>query len=281
MPTDDNRDQVVRYYAKTESRFGYRMLLGGSKHFGLYRHGDNPWRWRLALRRMEDRLAEELALPPGSYVLDAGCGVGDVAIRLAAMHGLNIAGIDLLPGHVAEAQQRAKRRGVVEHVAFRQMDYASLEFPDRAFDGCYTMETLVHAYDAEAVLKEFWRVLRPGGHLVLFEYSRESDRKMPQAAAEAFKYVNHVAAMPSYQRFEYGTLEGLLAEAGFAAITVKDITAGILPMLWSFALVGGLPYRVARACRRPDKLINAMSAVESWRYRRYFRYSIFGARKPS
>ena len=159
------------------------------------------------------------------------------------------------------------------------MSYADLEFPDNTFDGVYTLETLVHAADAETVLREFYRVLKPGGHLALFEYSREPEENMSARASEAFRKVNEVAAMPSFQRFEHGVLERLLEKSGFMSVTVEDISASILPMVRCFSLIGKVPYKLARAFGRPDKAINAMSAVEFWRYRQYFRYNIYTARK--
>ena len=71
--TKDNAADVVRYYNKTESRVGYDLFLRGTKHFGFYRPGDSAWNWQPALRRMEDRLAQELALPqePGLLMPDA------------------------------------------------------------------------------------------------------------------------------------------------------------------------------------------------------------------
>jgi hypothetical protein len=160
------------------------------------------------------------------------------------------------------------------------MSYADLDFQDEMFDGCYTMETLVHAADAEGVLQEFYRVLKPGARLVLFEYSREAEQHMPPRAAALFRRVSEVAAMPSYQRFEHGVLEQLMAKAGFAAINVEDITAGMLPMLKCFAMIAKVPYEIAKALRREEMVINAMSAVEFWRYRQYFRYNVYTAIKP-
>ena len=277
--TKDNAADVVRYYNKTESRVGYDLFLRGTKHFGFYRPGDSAWNWQPALRRMEDRLAQELALPAGAWALDAGCGVADVASRLASVHGLRITGIDILDFNVQEARKRIKRRQLDSQVSVCSMSYSELKFPDEAFDGVYTLETLVHAADAETVLAEFYRVLRPGGHLALFEYSRDPEENMSSRAAEAFRFVNEHAAMPSFQRFEHGVLERLLEKVGFRSITVEDISANILPMVRCFSIIGAIPYWGARFLDRPEKAVNAMSAVEFWRYRQHFRYNIYTARK--
>jgi sterol 24-C-methyltransferase len=270
---------VISYYNKTESRIGYDLFLRGGKHFGLYRPGDVPWNWQAAMRRMENKLAMELDLRPGARVLDAGCGVGEVSDHLAREYGLIVTGIDILDFNIQEAEKRAKRLGLEQKVSFKEMSYAELDFPDETFDGVFTMETLVHATDAEGVLQQFKRVLTKGGRLVLFEYSRTPERNMPKRAAQAFRQVKVVAAMPSFQRFDHGVLEELLENVGFTSVTVEDITTQMLPMLHCFELIARLPYAIALRLHREDELINAMSAVEFWRYREYFRYNIYNAIK--
>ena len=205
--------------------------------------------------------------------------MGDVADHLAATFGLKITGIDILDFNIESAARRARRRGLSNEVNFLRMSYEDLHFPDSAFDGIYTMEALVHASNAETVLQEFYRTLRPGGHLALFEYSRAPEDKMPAHAAEVFREVNRVAAMPSFQRFEYGVLERLLRATGFTSIVVEDITAEIEPMLRCFNLLAKGPYEIARRFNRADTVINAMSAVEFWRFRDYFCYEVYTARK--
>jgi hypothetical protein len=103
---------------------------------------------------------------------------------------------------------------------------------------------------------------------------------MPKRAAEAFRRVNDVAAMPSFQRFDHGLLEQLLEKAGFTSVTVEDITAQMLPMVRCFAEIARLPYAIALRLHKEEKVINAMSGVEFWRYREYFRYNVYTASKP-
>ncbi|MFH8347523.1 class I SAM-dependent methyltransferase [Streptomyces sp. NPDC018045] len=274
-----NVREVIRYYRQPGSRLGYRLFLNGTKHFGLYRETDSPWAWSKALRRMEDRMGQALARPPGARVLDAGCGVGDVAGRLAGRFGLRIHGVDLLDTHVAQARRRARRRGLDHLLTFSRGDYADLDFPDESFDAVYTMETLVHAAEAEAVLRQFHRVLKPGGRLVMFEYARETAARMPTPAAEAFRQVNDWAAMPSFQRFTYGTLERLTAETGFSVRGVEDISRAMWPMLRCFAVLGALPYAGFRTAGLHRHSVNTMSAVEFWRHRAFWRYEIHTAEK--
>jgi sterol 24-C-methyltransferase len=92
-PGADHARRVVGYYRSPESRLAYRLLLGGTKHFGYYPEGSGRLSMAAAMRRMEDKLGQTLALPPASRVLDAGCGEGDVAIRLHTRFGLEVDGV--------------------------------------------------------------------------------------------------------------------------------------------------------------------------------------------
>lgn len=271
---------VVNYYHRTESKVGYQLFLGGTKHFGFYEKGDRMWSFPDALRRMEDRLGESLDLPRGSYVLDAGSGMGDVASRLAAKFGLHVKGIDILDFNVSEARKRIKNRGLDDKVSVELMDYSNLSFEDETFDGVYTMETLVHASSAEDVLRGMYRVLKPGGKIVLFEYSRAPQAEVSEKVNYAFARVNELSAMPSFQRFDHGVLEQLIVAAGYEKVTVEDITANMLPMVHAFSIVGWIPYQIAKLLNKTHKLVNAMSAVEFWKYRKHFRYNIYTACKP-
>jgi ubiquinone/menaquinone biosynthesis C-methylase UbiE len=278
---NSNEVSVTEYYHTRESRRGYSLFLKGTKHFGYYNPTDKPWQFNKALRQMEERLAKELGLRKGAKVLDAGCGMGDVASYLAANYKLHITGIDILDFNVAEAKKRLRERHLDDLVDVQKMSYAKLSFPNGKFDGLYTMETFVHAASPKKVLSEFYRVLKPGAKIVMFEYSRDPDSKMSPRAAQKFREINHFAAMPAFQRFNHGVQRKLMSEAGFENIEVKDITRNMLPMVRVFAYAAYIPYGLSVILgRNPQKYVNAMSAVELWRYRIHFRYNIYTANKP-
>lgn len=275
-------DDMLRYYRTPESRLIYRFL-GGTKHYGYFRPGDpawNVWNVRAAMRRMEDLLAQRLALPPGSVVLDAGCGVGDVASRLADVHGLTVTGIDVQAPDVAEARRRATRRKLSDRLNFQEMDYAAISLPDASFAGAYTIETLVHSDKVEQVLAGLYRVLQPGGTLVHFEYARSPVQETSEHDERFMTEINQVAAMPAFQRLEYGTLERLLTDAGFVDVHTQDITENMLPMLRLFATAGWLPYAIATGLGRDAAVVNSKAGVEFYRHRQCWRYKIYTCRKP-
>ncbi|MET9427985.1 MULTISPECIES: methyltransferase domain-containing protein [unclassified Streptomyces] len=284
------RRSVLPYYRRLGSRWGYAMLLGRTRHFGWYEPGQSPWGFAASMRRMEVTTARKLALPAGSHVLDAGCGVGDVARTVAAEGGLRVTGIDGIETDVALARRRtaaarASRvsggsRDTDPATRFLVADYHALPFADGSFDGLYTMESFVHSADPRRALAEFFRVVRPGGRLVMSEYSRTPSAELTPRAERVLTDVCELAAMPGMMMLPHGRLEALLGEAGFAVESVTDATAHVLPMLRAFSLLGRVPYAVARGVGRGHALVNAMSGVELYRHQETWRYGITTAVRP-
>lgn len=276
----DNKQAVIEYYNTGESKKGYNLLLNGTKHFGYYNKGDSRWQFNKAMRQMEAKLAEALGLPSGSKVLDAGCGVGDVASYLAKHKGYQVEGIDILDFNIDEAKKRINARDLQNLVHVQLMSYEDLSFPPNSFDAIYTMETFVHSANPQKALKGFYRVLKPGGKLVMFEYSRDKDSQMSPRAQRIFAYINKYAAMPAFQMFIHGTQERLMKEAGFGDIKTTDITPHMARMMQAFNILAFIPYQVIRILRKQSRYINAMSAVEFHRYGKHIRYNIYTAKKP-
>ncbi len=154
--------------------------------------------------------------------------------------------IDIVDRHVEKAKRNIARSGLPSGQAtVQKMDYHHLEaIPDASHDGAYTMETFVHATDPEGVLAGFYRILRPGGRLALFEYDHvlEDDESAPQELAESMKQINTYAAMPTNTRSTPGRYKQWLEDAGFQDVVVRDYSENIRPMLRLFWLLALVPF---------------------------------------
>lgn len=268
---------VEEYYTSLESRLGYWLLLGNSRHCGLWETGTLwPFPMSPAQRRMEEKLYSRLDLKPGSTVLDAGTGSGYVAMYMANK-GLNVQGIDLTPLHVEDAQRNIKTNGLEDKISVRLGDYHNLTdspggyFPDNSFDGIYTMETLVHADDPIKVLSNFYQLLRPDGVLVL----HEADWSFSSEILEDILRLSHCPST-----LEQGTLSDMLQKVGFENVELEELTDQVLP-LWRFlAVLGYIPYQVFGLLGVRDRFINVMAAVEIYLSYRQGRYISVRAVKP-
>jgi sterol 24-C-methyltransferase len=284
QPSFRDNAALQKYYGSFESRLGYWIFLGDTRHFGLYDSADSsPFSVNHALRRMEKRLYDTLGLGQDAEVLDAGCGVGHVAIYLAN-RGLRIHGIDLVESHIRKARRNVHNEGLDDRIELNLQDYHDLTlFEDKKFDGVYTMETFVHATDPIVALKEFHRVLKPGGKLAMYEYDHAPSESLPADVLNRMKEVNRYSAMPANQSFEPGVLERLLEDAGFTDIHIEDISTKIMPMLWLFYIIAIVPYLIIRFLRLQSHFVNTMAGAEGYRAmkNRWTRYVVISATKPT
>jgi ubiquinone/menaquinone biosynthesis C-methylase UbiE len=269
------------YYESLESRIGYRFLLGGTRHHGYYEK-DTFWPFPIgkALRAMEEKLFLALNLPEGSQVLDAGCGVAHVALYMAR-RGLRVTGIDLLHYHLAKARRNIARAGLLPgQVTVQKMDYHHLEsIPDQSHDGVYTMETFVHAADPETVLAGFYRILRPGGRVVLHEYAFEKEHA-PEAAARAIRLVNKYGSMPTGARSHPGVFKRMLEDAGFTDVRVEDYSQNVRPMLRLFFVLAVVPYFLVTLFGLERWFVNTVAGTRGYLDREHWRYVAVSATKP-
>lgn len=280
-PLVNPNPSLQSYYASLESRVGYRLLLGGTRHFGYYpRDTYNPFPLSRSLRAMEEQVFKSLALSSGSSVLDAGCGVGHVAMFMARK-GLRVQCIDVVDHHIEKASRGFKAAGLSGTISVRKGDYHHLDFiADGSLDGVYTVETFVHATDPKGVLEEFYRVLRPGGKITLYEYDHVNLDKASDGLQDSMAKINQFAAMPANQGFKEGVLQNLIEGTGFEQVDVKDLSIHIRPMLRFFYLLAFLPYLIVVVFGLEKRFINTVTAVQSYRGKDFWRYTAVTATKP-
>jgi ubiquinone/menaquinone biosynthesis C-methylase UbiE len=102
-------------------------------------------------------------LRSGMDVLDAGCGVGSIALDLAPMIAPGrVTGIDPDAGQIDAARRSASERGI-ENAEFQTGSVNELPFAEESFDVVYANAVLIYVRDPIRALAEFRRVLRPDG----------------------------------------------------------------------------------------------------------------------
>ncbi len=115
-------------------------------------------------------------LPPGTTVLDVGCGIGGSSRILARDYGFQVTGVTISPQQVARATQLTPIGVTAE---FRVDDAMALSSPDASFDVVWSVEAGPHMPDKAVFAKELLRVLKPGGRLVVADWNQRDDRKIP------------------------------------------------------------------------------------------------------
>src|SRR5712692_1124003 len=112
------------------------------------------------------RLVELAALPFGAQVLDVATGTGWAALAAAQYVGPTgkVLGVDLAPDLLECARQKVTAAGLT-HVEFQEGDAERLDFADQRFDVVLCASSLFFVPDMLAALREWWRVLKPGGQV--------------------------------------------------------------------------------------------------------------------
>jgi SAM-dependent methyltransferase len=171
-----------------------------------------------------------LALPPGSRVLDVGCGRG-VVLGALADHGLEVHGVEMSAAAARGADPRAQIR-----IA---RDLAQADYPDLHFDQVLVWHVLEHLERPRETLEEVRRILRPGGRLVVAVPNLAS-----RQAAWSGPAWFHLDLPRHLYHFPLAALRRLLDETGFEPISDHHFSLRQNPFGWiqsALNRVGSLP----------------------------------------
>ena len=158
---------IVDYYAATENAYKDSWNLNNSLaiHYGYW--DEKVKTFSQSLSRMNEVMMEAANIKSTDKVLDAGCGIGGSSIYLAKKTGCKVTGISLSERQVQKARELVRKAEVEDKVKVEVMDYSATSFDDASFDVVWGCESICYADDKEQFIKEAFRLLKPGGRLVV------------------------------------------------------------------------------------------------------------------
>lgn len=199
------------------------------------------------MHRLWKRFTIELSgVRPGNKVLDIAGGTGDLTRAFAKLVGVQgeVVLADINDSMLKVGRDRLLDKGVAGNVLFVQADAEKLPFPDNHFDVvtiAFGLRNVTHKEDA---LRSMLRVLKPGGRLLVLEFSKPGNpllakaydaysfNFMPLAGklitndADSYRYLAESIRMHPDQE----TLKAMMVEAGFERVTYHNMTGGIVAL---------------------------------------------------
>ena len=231
-------EKAARVAEVFHSVAGKYDLMNDLMSFGVHRL------WKLFTRELA-------GVRPGQRVLDIAGGTGDIAKLLAERVGERgeVVLADINGSMLAEGRRRLVDRGLVGNVHYCQADAQYLPFPDNHFD-CITIGFgLRNVTHKETALESMFRVLKPGGALLVLEFSKPAAALRPAYDLYSFKLLPLMGKLVADDADSYRylaesirmhpdqeTLKGMMERAGFERVQYYNLTGGIVAVHRGFKL---------------------------------------------
>ncbi|QAV23474.1 bifunctional demethylmenaquinone methyltransferase/2-methoxy-6-polyprenyl-1,4-benzoquinol methylase UbiE [Proteus hauseri] len=227
---DDKQTMVARVFHSVASKYD---LMNDLMSFGVHR----IWK-RYTI--------EASGVRRNQRVLDLAGGTGDLTAKFSRLVGENgeVVLADINDSMLKMGREKLRDHGIVGNVNYVQANAEELPFPDNHFD-CITISFgLRNVTDKNKALRSMFRVLKPGGRLLVLEFSKPvldplskiydaySFYILPKIGqvivndAESYRYLTESIRMHPDQE----TLKGMMEEAGFDQVTYTNMTGGIVAL---------------------------------------------------
>jgi ubiquinone/menaquinone biosynthesis C-methylase UbiE len=188
------------------------LVMGGGWRHDLMAWFIDTFMFRGQWRELRQRTADLAQLQSGETVLDVGCGTGTLALEVARRVGRagRVAGVDPGTEQIARARAKAARRNAP--IEFQIGVIERLPFPDRSFDVVFSTLMMHHlpAPLKRQGLAEIARVLKPGGRLVIADFTHKKERQGPAARFQAGGSRMH-------------DLAAIVSDAGFSQVETEEM----------------------------------------------------------
>jgi 2-polyprenyl-3-methyl-5-hydroxy-6-metoxy-1,4-benzoquinol methylase len=179
--------------------------------------GQNSW----LTSDEQDRFVKWLNLSPEKTLLDVACGAGGPALRIAAIIGCSVVGVDVHEQAVSTANSLASQRGLAERAEFQPVDANQpLPFSDSSFDVITCIDGINHLCDRPRVIAEWVRLLKPGGRLLFTDPIILTGPMTNSEIAARSTAGDYLFVPPGHD-------ERIIAQGGLQLLVCEDVTANM------------------------------------------------------
>src|SRR5690606_7293327 len=240
---------------KNTTHFGYKTvdadekvkLVAGVFHSVAAKYDVMNDLMSAGVHRLWKRFTIELSgVRPGNRVLDIAGGTGDLTAKFSRLVGAEgkVVLADINESMLRVGRDKLIDNGIVDNVEYVQANAECLPFPDNFFD-CVTIAFgLRNVTDKDAALRSMLRVLKPGGRLLVLEFSKPPNQalaklydlysftalpvlgKLIANDADSYRYLAESIRMHPDQQ----TLKAMMESAGFARCEYFNMTGGIVAL---------------------------------------------------
>lgn len=230
------QQQIQQFYDASSGL--WEEVWGEHMHHGYYGADGTEKKER---RQAQIDLIEELLAWAGvqqaAQILDVGCGIGGSSLYLAKKFNAKVTGITLSPVQANRAIARSQAAGLADRTSFQVADALAMPFADNSFDLVWTLESGEHMPDKQQFLRECYRVLKPGGTLLMATWCNRptAPPNLPLTDDEQ-KHLEdiyrvyclpYVVSLPEY--------EAIAQSLSFQSIRTADWSAAVAPF-WNVVI---------------------------------------------
>lgn len=174
----------------------WEKIWGEHMHHGYYGRGGT---YKVERRQAQIDLIEELLFWAGvtspnkpQNILDVGCGIGGSTLYLANKFDAKATGITLSPVQASRATERAITADLENQVKFQVANALEMPFADNSFDLVWSLESGEHMPDKAKFLAECYRVLQPGGKLILATWCHRETSVAGELTTDEIKHLQEI-----------------------------------------------------------------------------------------
>ena len=188
---------------------------------------------------------DQAAARPGHTVLDLAGGTGDLALKFARQVGPkgHVVLADINAAMLEQGRQRLVNAGIAGNLAIAQVNAECLPFAEASFDRVAIAFGLRNVTDKDAALRSMHRVLKPGGKVLILEFSQPGKLLKPAYDLYSFKVLPLIGKIvaqdeDSYQYLaesirmhpDQETLLGMMKDVGFERCRYQNLAGGIVAL---------------------------------------------------